>query len=58
MMLTQGEDGTADSKACWQDTYPQIPVCAPFRGSRQSPAEAVEPCRLCRAIFKLPAIIF
>lgn len=57
LMLTQGVDGVPDSNACWQDTYMQIPVCAPLLGSQQSPAQVVEPCRLCKRYFYFPAII-
>lgn len=57
LMLTQGVDGVADSTACWQDEYMQIPVCTPLRGFRQSPAQVVEPCRLCKRYFLPPAII-
>ena len=57
LMLTQGVEGVADSTACWQDEYMQIPVCTPLRGFRQSPAQVVEPCRLCKRYFLPPAII-
>lgn len=54
LMLTQGVDGVADPNVCWQDTYMQIPVCAPLQVSRQSPAQVVEPCRLCKRYFLPP----
>ena len=54
LMLTQGVDGVAEPNVCWQDTYMQIPVCAPLHGSRQSPAQVVEPCRLCKRYFLPP----
>lgn len=54
LMLTQGVDGVANSNVCWQDTYMQIPVCAPLHGSRQSPAQVIEPCRLCKRYFLPP----
>lgn len=55
LMLTQGVDGVANPGVCWQDTYMQIPVCAPLQASRQSPAKVVEPCRLCKRYF-LPSL--
>lgn len=54
LMLTQGVEGVANSRVCWQDSYMQIPVCAPIHGSRQSPAQIIEPCRLCKRYFLLP----
>lgn len=54
LMLTQGVDGLANPNVCWQDTYMQIPVCAPLHGSRQSPAQVIEPCRLCKRYFLSP----
>lgn len=54
LMLTQGVDGVANPDVCWQDTYMQIPVCAPLQASRQSPAQVVEPCRLCKRYFLPP----
>lgn len=57
LMLTQGVDGVADSTACWQDEWMQIPVCTPLRGFRKSPAQVVEPCRLCKRYFLSPAMI-
>lgn len=54
LMLTQGVEGVANSRECWQDSYMQVPVCTPLNGFRKSPAQVIEPCRLCKRYFLLP----